>query len=314
MDMDWIRYVLRRLALFVPTLLVISFITFALGYFGPGDPIRTIMGDNWADEATYQILRHQYGLDRPLMVQYGDFLQGVFRGDFGRSLSGRLTVGELMTRSLPISMQLGLVAMVFLAVFGIGLGILAAIRQNTWVDYLIIVSTVIGHSTPVFVLAPMLLILFVLKLQLFPTPSGWDGIFSVKVILPAALLAVGPIISVVRQTRASVIEVLSQDYVRTARAKGLPGQLVILRHILKNSLTPVITLMGFLFAGLITGSIFVESIFSIPGFGQLFYQAIRQYDYPVLMGTTLVSALIIVSANLIVDLLYGFLDPRIRYK
>ncbi|MGH2530886.1 MAG: ABC transporter permease [Thermomicrobiales bacterium] len=308
-------YVLRRLMLFVPTLLVISFITFVLGHYGPGDPVRTLMGDNWADEETYQILRHQYGFDRPLLVQYGDFLVSAGHGDLGRSLSGSsLTVNELISKTLPVSIQLGLVALVILAVGGVGLGVLAALRQNTWLDYLIVVSSVVGHSFPVFVLAPMLLILVVLKLQLMATPTGWDGLFSTKVLLPATLLAVTPLIGIVRQTRASVIEVLAQDYVRTARAKGLPSRMVVLRHILKNSLTPVVTLMGFLFAGLITGSIFVESIFAIPGFGQLYYQAIRQYDYPVLMGTTLVSAVILVSINLLVDLLYGVLDPRVRYE
>lgn len=305
-------YIIRRVSIIIPSLLVISFITFSLGFYGPGDPVRVLMGENWNDEETYQVLRHQYGLDRPFLVQYIDYVSKIPKLDFGRSILKRMPVRDMLVGAFLVTAQLGVLAIILLATLGIALGVLAALRQNSWLDYLIVSGGIILHSIPVFVLAPGLMILLVINLRVMDTPSGWDGIFSPKVILPVLLLTAGPLIVVIRQTRASVLDILSNDYVRTARAKGLSRRLVIVRHILKNALIPVLTTLGVVANFILIGSVFIESIFSIPGFGQTFFSALKARDYPVLMGTTLLSALVILVINLLVDLAYGWLDPRVR--
>jgi ABC-type dipeptide/oligopeptide/nickel transport system permease component len=305
-------YIFRRLLTFIPTILLISFFTFAVGFYGPGDPIRVLMREQWNDEETYQILRHKYGFDRPFLVQYTDYIGKSLQGDFGRSVLRKLPVRDLMLPALAITAQIGLATLVALAFFGIGLGVLAAIRQNTWLDYTIVSVSIFLQSIPPFVLAPIAMIVLVLNLRLMNTPSGWDGLFSSKVILPIALLAILGMSGVIRQTREAVIGVRNSDYVRTARAKGLREKTILIRHVLRNALTPVFTTLGLLTGWLLTGSIFIESIFSIPGFGSLFYGALKTRDYPVLLGTTLVGSSIILMVNLLVDLSYGFLDPRVR--
>ncbi len=307
-----LRYILVRLLYSIPTVLLVSFFTFAVGFYGPGDPLRVLMGENWNDEAAYQVLRHQYGFDRPFLVQYADYMANALRGDFGRSVLRVMPVRDLMFPALAVTAQLGALALVSLTVVGIGLGVLSAIKQNTWIDYAIITGSIALQSVPVFVLAPILMIIVVLQLHLMNTPAGWDGIFSTKIILPVFLLTgVGQLV-IIRQTREAVISIRSSDYVRTARAKGLPEHLVLWRHILKNALTPVLTTMGLLSGWLLTGSIFIETIFSIPGFGNLYWGALKTRDYPVLIGATLVASSIIMLTNLVVDIGYGFLDPRVR--
>ena len=308
------RYVLLRLLYLVPTVLLVSFFTFAVGFYGPGDPIKVMMKENWNDEKAYQALREKYGFDRPFLVQYADYMVNAAKGDFGRSVLRVMPVRDLMFPALGVTAQLGLLALVSLAVFGIGLGVLAAVKQNTWVDYLIITGSIALQSVPVFVLAPILMIVVVLQLHLMNTPAGWDGILSSKVILPVFLLTGVALLTVVRQTREAIIHARQSDYVRTARAKGLPERLVLWRHILKNALTPVLTTLGLLTGWLLTGSIFIETIFSIPGFGSLYWGALKTRDYPVLIGTTLVVAVIIMLTNLVVDLCYGLLDPRVRVE
>lgn len=309
-----LRYLLVRILYFIPTLFFVTLFTFALGFYGPGDPIRVLMKENWSDEATYQLLRRKYGFDRPFLVQYADWVGHAVQGDFGRSvIRGAVPVGDLLFPALKVSAQIGLVALLCLFVVGVGLGALAAVYQNTWLDHLIVGGSIVLQSVPVFVLAPMLMILFVLQLRLLKTtPAGWDGIFSPKVILPVFLLTGVALLAVVRQTREAVIDIRSSDFVRTARAKGLSEWLILWRHILRNALTPVVTTLGLLASWLITGSIFIETIFSIPGFGSLYYGALKTRDYHVLISTTLIAALVIMFANLLVDLTYGLLDPRVR--
>lgn len=310
------RYLLRRLLQFIPTLLLISFITFALGYYGPGDPIRIMMGDRLGDELAYQRLRHQYGYDRPFLVQWGDYVLSVLRGDFGISLTYRdQAVGPRMFEALRISAQLSLVAVLIALILGIPIGVLTAVQRNSPLDYALISGVVLLSSIPPYVLAPLLMILLVLNLKVLTVvPIGWEGIFSQKILLPAFILGLGPMVSLARQTRASVIEALTAEHVRTARAKGLPERLVLLRHVLRNALTPIITVSGLVVGSLITGAVFVENIFAIPGFGRLFSGAVSARDFPMLMSTTLMSAIILVVANLIVDIVYGFLDPRVRFE
>jgi ABC-type dipeptide/oligopeptide/nickel transport system permease component len=238
----------------------------------------------------------------------------ALQGDFGRSvIRGAVPVADLLFPALKVSAQIGLVALLCLVLFGVGLGALAAIYQNRWLDHLIVMVSIAFQSVPTFVSAPLLMIFFVLQLRLLKTtPAGWDGILSSKVILPVFLLTGVALLAVVRQTREAVIEIRSSDFVRTARAKGLSEWLVLWRHILRNALTPVVTTLGLLTSWLITGSIFIETIFSIPGFGSLYYGALRTRDYQVLISTTMIAALVIMLSNLIVDLTYGLLDPRAR--
>jgi ABC-type dipeptide/oligopeptide/nickel transport system permease component len=309
-----LRYTVGRLLIFIPTAAAVLAITFCLGYFGPGDPVRIMMGEFWQDQATYLRLRQAYGFDRPFLVQFADYTGKVLRGDLGRSLTVRRNqpVIDQIKRTLPISAQLGAAALVLSLLVGVPLGILAAAKQQTWVDSLITGVFVGFSSIPVFVLIPLTLILFVLQLHWVEATASWKGLFDKQAILPAAVLAIGPTLVIVRQMRAGVVDTLSQEYVRTARAKGLPEPQVISGHILRNSLTPVVTSAGLIFGGLLTGSLFIESFFGIPGFGQMAYQALRARDFPLLMGCTLVGALIVMASNLIVDLLYGVMDPRVR--
>lgn len=312
----FLRYAARRLLLTIPVLLAVIFITYGLALYGAGDPVRTLVGqtESRGDEELIERIRERYGYDRPFVVQYADYVLKFATGEWGTSFQLQdQSIRYLILRALPVSFQLGLVAVLMLLLIGIPLGILAAVRRDSWLDRLIVSSAVLADSIPGFVMAPVALVVLVLKLGVIDSAVGWDGIFSTKVLLPAFVLALGPLLVIVRQTRYAVSEVLHQDYVRTARAKGLQNRAVIWRHVLKNALQPVMTLSGMIAASLVTGSIFVERIFGIPGFGYLVVTALQRNDLPLLMGTTIVAAVIVLLANLIVDLLYAILDPRIRY-
>lgn len=305
-------FILRRIVSFVPVLVLLAFLTFVLSFYGPGDPLRIMMGENWSNEEVYHQLRHQYGLDRPLIVQFGDYAWNAVQGDFGRSYIQRIQVSELIWNAIPISAQLALVAIILIAVLGIGLGIVSALFRNRWPDVSIGTIGVIFHSIPTFVLAPIVLVLLVSKLGIISTPTGWHGIFSYQTVIAASVLAAYPMLGVIRQTRASVSDILSQDFVRTARAKGVSEWGVIIRHVLRNALAPVVTSLGLTFGVLLGGAIFVESAFAIPGMGQLLFSALRNSDYPLLTGATIVSGFWIMVSSVIVDIIYGLLDPRIR--
>jgi peptide/nickel transport system permease protein len=304
--------IVRRLLTIIPLLLVLAFLTFVLSHYGPGDPIQLIMGEDWTSAENYQQLRHQYGLDRPLFVQFSDYLWHAIQGDFGRSYIQRVGVGELLGNALPISAQLALAAILIIGVFGISLGIVAALWHHRWPDASIGVFGVLLHSVPSFVLAPIVLVVLVLRLDLIATPTGWHGFFSLPTFIAASIIAAGPLLGVIRLTRTSVAEILSQDFIRTARAKGLSEWRVMARHVMTNAMAPVTTSLGLTFGALLGGAIFVESAFAIPGLGQLYYTAIRTSDYPLLMGATIVSAVWIMVMNLVVDVLYGVMDPRVR--
>lgn len=310
------RYVARRLLLAGPVLLAVIFITYALAIYGPSDPVATLVGqtEQRGNQELIDRLRHEYGYDRPFPVQYVDYVGKLARGDWGVSLQRQgQSVRSLIVRAVPVSFQLGLVALVILLTVGIPLGILAAAKQNSLLDRLIVSGAILSDSVPSFVFAPILLVFFVIELGWIDSAVGWDGIFSQKIILPAAILALGPMLLIVRQTRFAIIEVLQQDYVRTARAKGLRARSIVWRHVLRNALQPVVTLAGLIAASLVTGAIFIEEIFGIPGLGQLVVLGLRRNDLPLLMGTTIVGAAIVVLANLVVDLLYALLDPRVKY-
>ena len=304
-------YIIRRLAWLPVILVIISFIIFALGRFGPGDPVEILMGQ-YNDERVIERIREQRGLNDNIFVQYGRYVKNVTRGDFGESFKYRgRTVAELLKKKMWVSAQLNMAALFLSVSIGIPLGLFAALKQGTLWDTTTVAFTLLGQSIPVFLTAPVLLLVFALKLDILPT-HGWGGFFDTRIILPAVAMGVPGIAIITRLTRASTMEVISQDYVRTARAKGLPESVVQRRHILRNAMIPVITMLGFSLAGLAFTSFIVERFFGIPGVGNLFIEAIFARDYPIINAVIIIGTTFFVAANLIVDLIYPWLDPRIR--
>ncbi len=303
-------YIIQRILLIIPTLLAIYTITFLLMHATPGSPWSN-EGDKPIPPIVLERLNAAYGLDDPLWEQYARYLGNVLQGDFGPSYSQRSqSVTEIIKDSFLVSAKLGLIAMLVAVTIGLTLGIIGALKHNTWIDYMSSFTAIVGISTPSYVVVSLLVLIFASRLHVLPT-GGWDGVWSTKIIIPAIALALFPAAVLARYTRASMLETLSMDYVRTARAKGLQERTVIIRHCIQNSLLPVITVAGVILANVITGSFFVESIYSIPGIGRHFVQSISSRDYPVLLGTVLLFGTLISVMNLIVDILYQFLDPRI---
>jgi oligopeptide transport system permease protein len=256
-------------------------------------------------------LKAAYGLDKPLWQQYTDFLGKAVRGDLGPSYTQRSrTVTDIIGDTFPVSLQLAAIATLIAVLVGVPLGVLGAVRHNRPLDYLSTFISVFGISTPAYVVTSLLVLLLASKLHWLPT-SGWDGVRSPKVIIPALSLALYPMAVLARYTRSSLLEVLRTDYMRTARAKGLSERSVLLRHGIRNALLPVITIAGIVLADVATGSFFVETIYQVPGIGRYFVQSITARDYPVILGTVLVLGLVVSVMNLLVDLLYPLLDPRI---
>ena len=305
------KYVLSRLAWLPVILLIVSFITFALGRFGPGDPVEILMGQ-YNDEQVIERIREQRGFNDPIFVQYGRYIKDVLRGDFGESFKYRgRTVSELLKKKMWVSAQLNIAAISLSLVVGIPLGLFAALRQGTLWDTGTVAFTLLGQSIPVFLTAPVVLLVFALKLDILPT-HGWGGLFDTRVILPAVVMGVPGIAIITRLTRASTLEVISQDYIRTARAKGLSEFTVQRRHVLRNAMIPVVTMLGFSLAGIAFTSFIVERFFGIPGIGNLFIESIFARDFPIINAVIIIGTTMFVAANLIVDMIYPWLDPRIR--
>lgn len=306
-------YMVRRLLWLPVLLLLVGLITFALGLYGPGDPVQVMLGPHANPEAVARV-RHELGLDRPFFVQYADYIWKGLRGDLGESLKYRgQPVGRLIASPLWVSVQLNAVALALGVVVGIPLGVIAALRRNTWLDYLTISGVVAGISFPTFVIAPIIMWFLAFRFRLLPT-GGWDGIFSQRIIMPAIVLSTGSIAVFARQTRAGVLEVMGHDYVRTARAKGLRERMVIVRHVLRNALIPIFTILGLMMGSLVTGTFVTETIFGIPGIGRLGVESFFSRDYPVIIALTMLVASSYTLANLLVDVGYWVLDPRIRYE
>ncbi|HET7036234.1 MAG TPA: ABC transporter permease [Thermomicrobiaceae bacterium] len=304
-------YIIRRVLLLFPTILAIYTITFVLMHATPGGPWSN-QGDKPIPPIVLQRLNEAYGLDKPLWQQYVNYLNNVLHGDFGPSYAQRsLTVSDIIKQAFPVSLKLGLVAMAIAIVTGVSLGVLGAIKHNTWVDYIASFAAIVGISTPSYVVVSLLVLILASHLHLVPT-GGWHGAFSSLVIIPAIALALYPAAVLARYTRSSMLDVLKMDYIRTARAKGLRERRVLVRHAIQNSLLPVVTVAGLILADVITGSFFVESIYSVPGLGRYFVLSISNRDYPVILGTVLLFGVVISVMNLIVDLLYQVLDPRIQ--
>lgn len=306
-----VAYLVRRL-LWLPVLLVIvAFITFALGYYGPGDPMAALLGPRYNKEVAAR-LAHQYGLDRPFLEQFFSYVQRVVRLDFGESIKYRhQPVIRLLGPRLAITLQLNAASSLIGVVVGIGLGMLAAWRYGRLTDRLIIFGVVLGRAIPTFVAGPILLLLFARSVPLLP-PGGWDGLFSRSAILPVLLLSLGPMAIFARQTRAGMIEVMREDYIRTARAKGLTEKMIIVVHALRNAFIPLLTILGFLLGSLVEGTFLTETIFGIPGMGLLAFESLTGRDFPVIIAITLLVAVGYAMGNLWADVLYGVVDPRIR--
>jgi len=304
------RYLLLRLVGIIGVIWLIGTITFFLMHAIPGGPWDETKG-SLPPEVKENISR-KYGLDRPLAEQYLGYWANLLRGDLGIPYSSPTeTVTSLIARSWPVSVQLGLYAVILAFLLGLPLGLIAALRQNSWIDHLATALATFGLVTPNFVLAILLIWLFSRTLGWLPV-GGWES--PKHMILPVVTFALGPMAITARYTRTAILEVLHSDYIRTARAKGLLNRTVVVRHILRNALIPMITVLAPMAGLLVTGSIFVESIFRVPGIGRFFSQSIFQRDYPLIMGLTLFYSLIVAVAFLITDLLYVAADPRIDFE
>lgn len=306
------KYLIRRILSLIPTLFVIVTLSFFLIRLAPGGPFAR---ERDVPEAILQNLMKKYHMDEPLSRQYLRYLGDVIRWDLGPSFRSKdYSVNDLINAGLPVSMTLGVTSLVLAVVFGVAVGIMSALKQNKWQDYVAVSIAVIGISVPLFVIGPVLQLIFAMKLKILPlgqwfSTNGWKAI-----ILPAITLSFPYFAYIARLSRASLLEVLRSDYVRTARAKGLKESTVIGKHVLKGALLPVVTYLGPAFSGIVIGSVVVETIFLVPGIGRPFVNSAINRDYTLIMGDVIVYSLILVVANLVVDILYGFLDPRITYK
>jgi oligopeptide transport system permease protein len=304
-------YLVRRLLISVPTLLIIVTVAFFMMRVAPGGPFDQ---ERALPPEIERNMLAAYNLDAPLVVQYCDYLKGVIRGDFGPSFKYQdFTVAELLLSGFPASLRVGGIAIALAVVIGITLGTIAALRQNSGIDYAVMATAMTGITIPNFVMAPLLTLLLGVHLGWLPV-AGWGGGAPKFLVLPVIALALPQIAYIARLTRGSMIETLNANFVRTARAKGLREQIVVVRHALKGALLPVISYLGPATAQIMTGSVVIESIFGIPGIGRYFVQGALNRDYTLVMGTVIVYAVLIIALNLVVDLLYGLLDPKVKQR
>jgi len=304
-----LRYILRRLFYMIPILFGVSIVIFLILHLVPGDPARLVAGPD-ATLEDVEIIRSSLGLDRPLPVQYVSWLGNLFHGDLGRSARTHRPVMHELKLTVPATVELTLAAITIAILLGVGAGTIAAVRRNSIFDYSSMVVALLGVCTPSFWLGLMLMLIFAVKLDLFPT-TGRGSL--AHLVLPAVTLGAGAAAIIARVARSSMLEVLNMDYIRTAHAKGLSAQAVVLRHAVKNAFIPVITVIGLEFGYLLAGAVVTETVFAYPGVGRLLVDAIGYRDYPVIQGALLLLALQFALVNLVVDVLYVFFDPRISY-
>lgn len=322
-----LRYIVRRLLASIPVLILLTFAIFVLMRAIPGGPFDFV-GDKSLPASVVANMERKYHLDEPLVQQYVRYVWDLLHLDMGPSMRERgRTVNDIVKDNFPVSFQLGVMSVALAVVIGIPMGIVAALKQNSWMDYLATFVAVIGVAIPALVLAPVLIWVFGVGLGWLPA-ALWGAErpfylgfipqptpnFLRHAVLPVVTLGTGFSAAMARLTRAALLQVIREDYIRTARAKGLRERAVVMRHALKNSLIPVVTVIGPLFAAVVTGTFVVEQMFAIPGMGKYYVTAISQRDYPVIMGVTLIYAILLVGANLVVDMTYAWLDPRIRLE
>jgi len=305
------QYILRRALAAIPTVILISILAFGMLHLIPGDPAEIFLGENRSTPELLAQVRHDMGLDRPLHIQYLDYLGDTLRGDLGRSLNNGQPVATEIANRLPSTLELTLVALLIGIVLGGSLGIVSALKHNTWIDSAAMLVALLGVSMPVFWSSLLLIFFFSVKLQWFPA-IGQGGIE--RLVLPAFALGLISSATLARLVRSSMLEVLSQDYVRTAKSKGLQPRRVVLRHALKNALIPTVTVLGIQFGQLLSGAVITETIFSRLGIGRYYVESLLNKDFPVVQALTLFIAGAYVFINLLIDVSYSFLDPRIRYE
>lgn len=333
-----VRFTLIRLSLVIPTFVGITLLAFFLIRLVPGDAIETMAGERGIDPVRHEQLRREFGLDQPILVQYGRYVTRVLQGDLGRSMVTRETVLSEFAALFPATVELAICAMLFALVLGLPAGVLAAVRKNSVLDHGVMGVALTGYSMPIFWWGLLLILLFSVELDLTPVSgrigvayfvepvtgfllvdslvSDEPGAFASAlshIVLPAIVLGTVPLAVVARMTRSAMLEVLGEDYIRTARAKGLPAYRVIFVHALRNALIPIVTVIGLQVGLLFTGAILTETLFSWPGVGKWLVEGIQRRDYPVLQGGTLLIGTVVMAINLLVDLTYGMINPRIRH-
>lgn len=314
-------YIIHRLIHALIVVFIVTLLVFFLMHLLPGDPILLFLTEEQLAELSDEdimLIRHDFGLDKPIVVQYWDWLSGIVRGDFQESMFYRMPVSTMIIKALPITLHLGMLAFLLAVILGIPMGVISAVRRATKLDTILTVLANIGITIPSFWLAFLLIYIFGLKAGVLPV-FGYESPFedfwlnTRQIILPVFCLSIFGLASAARQTRSSMLEVSQQDYIRTAWSKGLSERVVILKHALKNGIIPVLALKGVSLSHVIGGSVFIETIFNIPGMGRLAVNAVLNQDYMVVQGVTLVIAVVVTIVNLLVDLSYGWIDPRIRY-
>jgi dipeptide transport system permease protein len=333
-----LRFAATRLTLIIPTFIGVTLLAFLLIRLVPGDPIETLAGERGISQERHEKLRHEYGLDQPVLVQYGRYIERVLKGDLGRSMITHEPVIGEFTALFPATIELALSAVIFAILLGLPAGIVAAVRRNSIFDHGVMGVSLTGYSMPIFWWGLLLILLFSVKLDLTPVSGRLDLTYFIEpvtgfmlvdcwladqegacrstlshLVLPMIVLGTVPLAVIARMTRSAMLEVLGEDYIRTARAKGLAPLRVIGLHALRNALIPVVTVIGLQVGVLFTGAILTETIFSWPGVGKWLVEAINRRDYPILQGGILLIGTIVMAVNLIVDLLYGVINPRIRH-
>ncbi|WKT00395.1 oligopeptide ABC transporter permease OppB [Gallibacterium salpingitidis] len=305
-----LKLIFRRILEAIPTLFILITVSFFMMRLAPGSPFSS--EKNYPPEVIANI-EAKYHLNEPLLVQYGIYLKDLAHGDFGPSFKYKdYTVNQLVAEAFPVSLKLGFSAFILALVFGISAGVIAALKQNKWLDYLIMTFAMTGVVVPSFVVAPLLVLIFSITLKLLPS-GGWNNGQFIYMLMPMVALSLSYIASIARIMRSSMIEVLHSNFIRTAKAKGLPMRRIVLKHALRPALLPVISYMGPAFVGIITGSMVIESIFVLPGIGQLFVNGALNRDYSLVLSLTILVGTLTIVFNAIVDILYAVIDPKIRY-
>ena len=307
------KYIVRRMLWLPVIMFATSVMVFSLFRLVPGDPVTVMLGARYTEERAER-LRETFGLNRHIVVQYADYMAGVFRGDFGESFRFRgRAVNELLWAKIKVSAQLNIAALAIVIGLGLPLGFYIAHKQGSWQDPLAVASAVMIMSIPIMVTAPFMLWVFCLKLHWVPC-SGWGGFFDSRIVIPAIVMGVPGIAGMARLMRASTLDVMHQDFIRTARAKGLDQTTIDRRHVFKNAMIPIVTVLSFTMAGLLGGSVIAERIMGIPGVGRLVVESLFERDYPVVMAVSMLGTFVFVLAILAADIAYAYVDPRIRYR
>jgi len=311
-------YIVRRLLMSLIVILIVSFISFMLLQMVPGDPVLTMLGLE-ATAEQIELLRHELWLDKPILVQYGHWIGNVLHGDFGKSIIYREDVTGLIAKRIPITLHLSVLSLILSCIIGISAGIICAVKRGSFLDQAISILANLGLATPIFWLGILGIYFFGLKLGWLPIQgytSPWENFIlnTRQIVMPVTCMAIMQLSMLTRQTRSSMLEVVRQDYIRTARSKGLMERIVILRHALKNALIPIVTLVGLGLPGLIGGSVLIETVFNIPGMGRLLVRGVFDKDFVIVQAGVLIISIAVALANLLVDISYGWLDPRIRYQ